>query len=101
MQTPQTIKDALAQTRKRMDKTVEDFRRELGHLRTGRASVTLLEDIRVDYYGTATPVNQLAKLATPEASLIVVQPFDPSITAAVEKAIRSSDLGLNPASDGK
>ncbi|MDA2914367.1 ribosome recycling factor [Acidobacteriia bacterium AH_259_A11_L15] len=101
MQPVATIKEALAQTRKRMDKTVEDFRRELGHLRTGRASVTLLEDIRVDYYGTATPVNQLAKLAAPEATLIVVQPFDPSITAAVEKAIRSSDLGLNPASDGK
>ncbi|MBI4466554.1 MAG: ribosome recycling factor [Acidobacteria bacterium] len=101
MQPPGSVKEALALTRTRMEKTVEDFRRELGHLRTGRASVTLLEDVKVDYYGTSTPVNQLAKLATPEPTLIVVQPFDPSITQAIEKAIRSAELGLNPASDGK
>lgn len=101
MQQPGTIKEALSITRARMDKTMEDFRRELGHLRTGRASVTLLDDVKVDYYGTATLVNQLAKLATPEPTLIVVQPFDPSMTQAVEKAIRSAELGLNPASDGK
>ncbi len=101
MQTLGSPKEVMALTHTRMDKTVEDFRRELSHLRTGRASVTLLEDIRVDYYGTPTPLNQLAKLATPEATLIVVQPFDPSTTQAVEKAIRSAELGLNPASDGK
>jgi len=101
MQEVSNIKDAIALNQTRMDKTVDDFRRELGHLRTGRASVTLLEDVRVDYYGTPTPINQLAKLATPEPTLIVVQPFDPSITPAVEKAILSAELGLNPASDGK
>ena len=101
MQHPATVKDALGLARTRMEKTVEDFRRELGHLRTGRASVTLLEDVRVDYYGAPTPINQVAKLATPEPTLIVVQPFDPSITQAVEKAIRSAELGLKPASDGK
>lgn len=95
------IKEAMTLTRTRMDKTVDDFQRELGHLRTGRASVTLLEDIRVDYYGAPTPINQLAKLATPDPTLIVVQPFDPSVTPAVEKAIRTAELGLNPASDGK
>lgn len=101
MQEVQDIKQAISVTRARMEKTVEDFRRELGHLRTGQASVTLLEDVKVDYYGVATPVNQLAKLATPEPTLIVVQPFDPSITPAVEKAILSAELGLNPSSDGK
>lgn len=101
MQDVTSVKEAMGLTRSRMEKTVEDFRRELGHLRTGRASVTLLEDVRVDYYGAPTPINQLAKLATPEPTLIVVQPFDPSVTQAVEKAIRSAELGLNPASDGK
>lgn len=101
MQDIQDINQGISVTRARMDKTVEDFRRELGHLRTGRASVTLLEDVKVDYYGVATPVNQLAKLATPEPTLIVVQPFDPTITPAVEKAIQSAELGLNPSSDGK
>ncbi|MGH9863362.1 MAG: ribosome recycling factor [Candidatus Acidiferrales bacterium] len=101
MQTLGSLKEVTAQTHTRMEKTVGDFRRELAHLRTGRASVTLLEDIRVEYYGTPTPLNQLAKLATPEPTLIVVQPFDPSTTQAVEKAIRSAELGLNPASDGK
>ncbi|MFQ5927429.1 MAG: ribosome recycling factor [Terriglobia bacterium] len=84
-----------------MEKTVEDFRRELGHLRTGRASVTLLDAVRVDYYGTPTPLNQLAKLATPEATLIVVQPFDRSVVGSIDKAIRAADLGLNPVNDGK
>ncbi|MFQ5664402.1 MAG: ribosome recycling factor [Terriglobia bacterium] len=101
MQAAGSIKEALTLSRTRMEKTVEDFRRELGHLRSGRASVTLLEDIRVDYYGTATPINQLARLATPEPTLLVVQPFDPSVTPAVEKAIRSAELGLNPVNDGK
>ena len=101
MQHPASLKDALTLTRTRMEKTVEDFRRELSHLRTGRASVTLLDDVKVDYYGAATPVNQVAKLATPDPTLIVVQPFDPSMTQAIEKAIRAAELGLNPANDGK
>jgi ribosome recycling factor len=101
MQDVTSIKEAVSLSRQRMEKTIEDFRREIGHLRTGRASVTLLDGIKVDYYGTSTPIHQLAKLSTPEASLIVIQPFDPSLTPSMEKAIRSSDLGLNPASDGK
>ena len=83
MQHPASLKDALTLTRTRMEKTVEDFRRELSHLRTGRASVTLLEDVKVDYYGAPTPVNQVAKLAAPEPTLIVVQPFDPSMPPAI------------------
>ena len=94
-------KDAAAVTRTRMEKTLEDFRRELSHLRTGRASVALLDSIRVEYYGTPTPLNQLAKLATPDPTLIVVQPFDPSLLAGIDKAIRAADLGLNPVNDGK
>ena len=101
MHTVTSVKEALALTHTRMEKTLEDFRRELSHLRTGRASVTLLEDVRVDYYGAPTPINQIAKLATPEPTLIVVQPFDPSTAQAIEKAIRSAELGLNPANDGK
>jgi len=94
-------KEATKLTKARMEKTLEDFRRELGHIRTGRASVTLLEPVHVDYYGTPTPLNQVAKLATPEATLILVQPFDPSLLNTIEKAIRAADLGLNPVNDGK
>ena len=97
----ENIKDLLGQTRARMDKTVEDFQRELGHIRTGRASVTLLDSVRVDYYGTPTPLNQTAKLATPDATLIVVQPFDPTMIGPIEKAIQAAELGLNPSNDGK
>src|SRR3989338_6951021 len=101
MQHPASLKDALVLTRTRMEKTVEDFRRELSHLRTGGASVPLLDDVKVDYCGAARRVNQVAKLATPDPTLIVVQPFDPSMTQAIEKAIRAAELGFNPASDGK
>lgn len=96
-----TTKEAIALTKTRMEKTLEDFRRELSHIRTGRASVTLLDPVRMDYYGTPTPLNQVAKLATPEATLILVQPFDPTLLNSVEKAIRAADLGLNPVNDGK
>ncbi len=96
-----STKDALTQARTRMEKAVEDFRKELASIRTGRASVNLLDHIRVDYYGTPTPLNQLATLSVPDASTIVIQPWDVSQIAAVDKAIRTSDLGLNPASDGK
>jgi ribosome recycling factor len=84
-----------------MDAGVEHVRKELANVRTGRASTGLLESVQVDAYGSKMPLNQLAGLSIPEPSLIVVQPFDPSTLATIEKAIRSSDLGLNPASDGK
>lgn len=95
------IKDALAQARTRMSKALEDFRQELATVRTGRASAALLDHIKVEYYGTPTPVNQVATLGVPEPSLVTVQPWDPSLLGAIEKAIRASDLGLNPVNDGK
>lgn len=101
MQEASSIKEVMTMLPQRMEKTVEDFRRELGHLRTGRATVTLFDHIQVDYYGTPTPVNQMAKLVTPDATLITVQPFDPTMIEAIEKAIRSAELGLNPSNDGK
>ena len=85
----------------RMAKSVDDFRANLASVRTGRASVHMLDGIKVEYYGTETPLNELAQLKTPEASLILVEPFDPSIVAAVEKAIRTSPHGFNPMHDGK
>jgi ribosome recycling factor len=85
----------------RMSKTVDDFRANLLSVRTGRASVHMLDGIRVDYYGTETPLNELARLSTPEATLILVQPNDPSIVTAIEKAIRTSGHGFNPMHDGK
>jgi len=84
-----------------MGKALEDLRRGLATVRTGRASVSLLEGIKVEYYGTPTPLNQVATLGVPEPSLLTVQPWDPALLAVVEKAIRSSDLGLNPVNDGK
>jgi ribosome recycling factor len=85
----------------RMSKSVDDFRANLASVRTGRASVHMLDGIKVDYYGTETPLNELAQLKTPDASLIVVEPFDPSIVTAIEKAIRTSQHGFNPMHDGK
>jgi ribosome recycling factor len=96
-----TIRETLAQTRTRMSKALEDCRHELAGVRTGRASVSLLEPIRVDYYGTPTPLNQVATLGVPEPNLLTVQPWDSSVLQAIERAIRASDLGLNPMSDGK
>jgi ribosome recycling factor len=95
------IKETLAQAKTRMGKALEDFRQSLGTLRTGRASVSLLDSIRVDYYGTPTPLNQVATLGVPEPTLVTVQPWDVSLLGAIDKAIRSSDLGLNPVNDGK
>jgi ribosome recycling factor len=89
------------EVKQRMDAGVEHVRKDLANVRTGRASTGLLESVQVEAYGSKMPLNQLAGLSIPEPSLIVVQPFDPSTLAAIEKAIRSSDLGLNPASDGK
>jgi len=101
MTTIANTKDAIAQCRARMEKAVEDFRKELTSLRTGRANVALLDHIRVDYHGTPMPINQLGTLSVPEPTLIVISPWDPTAVPAIDKAIRSSDLGLNPASDGK
>ncbi len=95
------LRDTFQQLRTRMDKAVTDFRAALASIRTGRASVHLLDGVRVEYYGTATPLNQLATLHAPDPQLITVQPYDAAILPAIEKAIRAADLGLNPASDGK
>jgi ribosome recycling factor len=95
------MKETLAQAKTRMSKALEDFQAELATVRTGRASVSLLEHIKVDYYGTPTPLNQVATLGVPEPHLLTVQPWDASLLAAMDKAIRSSDLGLNPMNDGK
>jgi len=101
MSTIANSKDALAQAKTRMEKAVDDFRKELSGLRTGRANTTLLDHIRVDYHGTQMPVNQLGTLSVPEATMIVVSPWDPSVVPMIDKAIRTSDLGLNPTNDGK
>ncbi len=101
MSTIASSKDAMAQGRARMEKAVEDFRKELSGLRTGRANVTLLDHIRVDYHGTQMPVNQLGSLSVPDATMIVISPWDPSAVPLIDKAIRTSDLGLNPTNDGK
>jgi ribosome recycling factor len=96
-----TTKDAIAAGRVRMEKAVDDFRKELATLRTGRANASILESIRVDYHGTPMPVNQLGTVAVPEATLLVISPWDPSVVPLIDKAIRASDLGLNPTNDGK
>jgi ribosome recycling factor len=101
MATFATTKEALTQARTRMEKSVEDFRKEAATLRTGRASVSLLDHIRVDYHGTPMPINQLGTLTVPDPSLIVVSPWDRAVVPVIEKALRASDLGLNPASDGR
>ena len=95
------LKGLYVEVRKRMDAQIEHVRREFGGVRTGRASVTILDSVHVEAYGSHMPLNQVASLSIPEPSLIVAQPFDPSLMGAIEKAIRSSDLGLNPANDGK
>jgi ribosome recycling factor len=96
-----TTKEAIAAGRTRMEKAVDDFRKEIATLRTGRANATLLDAIRVDYHGTPMPVNQLGTMTTPDATMIVISPWDPSVVPLIDKAIRTSDLGLNPTNDGK
>ncbi len=96
-----STKDALSQARMRMEKAIEDFRKELAGVRTGRANVALLDHIRVDYHGTPMPINQLGNMTVPDPAMIVISPWDPSVVPAIDKAIRTSDLGLNPATDGK
>ena len=84
-----------------MEKAVDDFRKDLATVRTGRANAALLDNVRVDFYGTPTPVNQVGTVTVPEPSMLVISPWDPSVVAAIDKAIRASDLGLNPTNDGK
>ena len=101
MTTIATTKDAIAQARTRMEKALEDFRKELATLRTGRANASLLDHVRVDYHGTPMPVNQLGTVTVPDASMLMIAPWDPSAVPLIDKAIRTSDLGLNPTNDGK
>ncbi|MGA8368367.1 MAG: ribosome recycling factor [Candidatus Acidiferrales bacterium] len=96
-----TSKDAIAQAKTRMEKAVEDFRKDIAGVRTGRANVALLDHIRVDYHGTPMPINQLATLNVPDPATILISPWDPGAVPLIDKAIRTSDLGLNPASDGR
>ncbi len=96
-----SVKEIESQSKARMEKALADFQHEVTTLRTGRASVNILDGIRVDYYGTPTPLNQVANLHVPEPGMITVQPWDVSQISSIEKAIRNSDLGINPANDGK
>ena len=95
------LKDTYQQLRTRMDKAVVDFQANLASTRTGRASVQMLDQIRVDYYGTPTPLSQVGQVTTPDANMIVIQPWDAGLIAEIEKALRVSDLHFNPQNDGK
>jgi ribosome recycling factor len=95
------LKEVYATLKTRMDKAVEDFRREMAATRTGRANVHMLDTVSAEYYGEQMPLNQIATIHAPEPQMITVQPFDPSVLANIEKAIRGADLGLNPMNDGK
>lgn len=95
------LKGMFAEVKTKMEASIERVRREMAGVRTGRASVSLLDGVQVEAYGSKMPLNQVATLSIPEPALIVAQPFDPSLIGAIEKAIRASDLGLNPANDGK
>src|ERR687892_1575602 len=95
------LKGMFTEVKTRMDGAIERVRRDMASVRTGRATVSLLDGVQVDAYGSKMPINQVATLSVPEPAMIVAQPFDPSLMGAIEKAIRASDLGLNPANDGK
>jgi ribosome recycling factor len=95
------LKSLFDESRKRMAGVLDHLKREMGGVRTGRASTALLDNVHVDAYGSSMPLNQVAQLSVPESTLIVAQPFDPQLMGAIEKAIRSANLGLNPANDGK
>ncbi len=95
------LKDAHQQVRTRMEKAVADFQSNLASIRTGRASVHMLDQVRAEYYGTPTPLSQLAQITTPDANTIVIQPWDTSVLAEIEKALRTSEHGFNPQNDGK
>ena len=94
-------KDVVRETRPRMETVIDDFRRKIAAIRTGRAAVSILDTVVVDYYGTPTPLNQMASVHAPEPQLLTVQPWDQTQIGAIEKAIRAADLGLNPSNDGK
>ena len=96
-----SVKDIEANAKNRMEKALADLQHALAAIRTGRASVAIFDNIRVDYYGTPTPLNQVANLHVPEPTMITIQPWDASLIGAIEKAIQTSELGLNPANDGK
>src|SRR5579864_3018150 len=96
-----SVKDVESHLKTRMEKAMSDLQHEMASIRTGRATVSILDHIRVDYYGTPTPLNQVANLHVPEPNMITIQPWDVSQIGPIEKAIRVSDLGLNPANDGK
>jgi ribosome recycling factor len=95
------LKSMITQVKTRMDGTIDRVRRDMAGVRTGRATVSLLDGIQVEAYGSKVPINQVATLSVPEPAMIIATPFDPSLMGAIEKAIRASDLGLNPANDGK
>src|SRR5579883_1402586 len=95
------VKEVESNARARMEKVLVDLQHEMSHVRTGRASIGLLDSVRVDYYGSPVPLNQVAQLHVPEPALITVQPWDSSTIGAIEKAIRNADLGFNPSNDGK
>jgi len=95
------LKGLSSDLKRRMDQSVSDFQANLAATRTGRASVHMLDQVKVDYYGTLTPINQMAQVSAPEPQLIVISPWDPTILKEIEKAIQTSDLGFNPLSDGK
>lgn len=101
MSTIANTKEAMTQARTRMEKAVVDFRHDLATIRTGRANISILDGVRVDYHGTPMAINQLGTLTVPEATMIVISPWDPGAVPLIDKAIRSSDLGLNPTNDGK
>lgn len=94
-------KDVIKEARPRMEGAVEDLRRKLASIRTGRAAISILDSVLVDYYGTMTPLNQMASVHAPEPQMLTVQPWDQTQLAPIEKAIRAADLGLNPSNDGK
>jgi ribosome recycling factor len=95
------LKDTQQQLKTRMEKAVDDFRATLASTRTGRASVHMLDQVKVPYFGSEMPLNQVAQVTAPDANLILIQPWDPSIIVDIEKALRTSDLGFNPQNDGK
>ena len=94
-------KDVIKETRGRMDAVIEDFKRKIASIRTGRAAVSILDSVIVDYYGTPTPLHQMASVHAPEPQMLTVQPWDQTQVGPIEKAIRAADLGLNPSNDGK
>jgi ribosome recycling factor len=101
MTTIANTKEAMAAAKTRMDKAIEDFRKELTSVRTGRANAAILDNVRVDYHGTPMPVNQLGNITVPDATTLLISPWDPSAVPLIDKAVRASDLGLNPNTDGK